>query len=417
MSFVLDPTKLRQLNGFYQRSECREFVYRLYNRKCQGCRTDLSSRTDYVSGHIIARRHEELFRAIYPELDVDNLINLHLLCEPCNVRQSAYHIDSPFLLAQLFKESARALDLRYEKVAQGMTGSEALSLPSHLEQVEEKLRGMGLPLTLSKSGLLSLADERRSTSSHLFIPQDALQSAWREAREKLGNPRHLNWHDFGTAVTNALADVKCSFLWRVAERGHEMYRVLHEAEPWMEDIPWASPMRDAPGLHIARELFECSDVVLRLLSYGERELESQLHQLKAAKDGPESPSWRGQVRAIDNFCVPFQNSYGWLRRFAESRPELRSLELDIEVFCCDFSPSGRPTGLSAHSINAIGKRKRLLSALTRFIDEVDSSDDFTWLIYRPEVDKVFDNYLRILNAMLDEHIAATRVTRDEHCSA
>lgn len=134
--FILNASDFLAHNRFYRRQDCRQFVYRLYHRTCQGCRADLSQRDDYVSGHIIAQRHAELFEQLFPGLDVDNLLNLHLLCQPCNVRQSAYHFDSPFFLNQVFKESARAIQLRYTKVADELsTGFSSDGIEGALPQI------------------------------------------------------------------------------------------------------------------------------------------------------------------------------------------------------------------------------------------------------------------------------------------
>ena len=128
MSFIFKPSDFSKFANFYRRPECREVVYRLYRKVCQGCRDDLTGRNDYVSGHIIARRHAKQFEDLFPGLDVDNLLNLHLLCQSCNTRQSAYHFESPFFLNQVFKESARAIDLRYSSIIENMQATTANSV-------------------------------------------------------------------------------------------------------------------------------------------------------------------------------------------------------------------------------------------------------------------------------------------------
>lgn len=116
MGFINSAADYQHLNGFYRRAECRELVYLLYKKTCQGCQANLENRRDYVSGHIIPRRFPDEFEKYFPGLDVDNLLNLYLLCTRCNIKQSAYFLAFDHVQGQFFKQSARVIDLRYNRL-------------------------------------------------------------------------------------------------------------------------------------------------------------------------------------------------------------------------------------------------------------------------------------------------------------
>jgi hypothetical protein len=168
MSFILKPSDFAKFANFYGRPDCREVVYRLYRKVCQGCRDNLADRDDYVTGHIIARRHRKQFEELFPGLEVDNLLNLHLLCQRCNVKQSAYHFESAFFLNQVFKESARAIDLRYSTVIEELqicAGSEVVSralatqsprVVKYFEELQEHLDAARLLLRRNRGIFITL---------------------------------------------------------------------------------------------------------------------------------------------------------------------------------------------------------------------------------------------------------------------
>lgn len=111
----LSPADFKHLNGFYSRKDARETVFRLYKGVCQGCGKPIDSAKEFHVGHIVPQTHPEEFEKRYPGLDVDNLLNLHLLHSRCNIRQSNVFLASEFRLSQMHTLAAKAIVTRLSK--------------------------------------------------------------------------------------------------------------------------------------------------------------------------------------------------------------------------------------------------------------------------------------------------------------
>lgn len=116
---MIEATTFRHLNGFYRRKDCRAIVYSLYKGICQGCKESLYGREDYDTGHILPRSKPEEFEELFPGLDVDNLVNLYLLCHRCNRGVGNFSLSSPALLHRLYSYSARMITTRLHKILEG----------------------------------------------------------------------------------------------------------------------------------------------------------------------------------------------------------------------------------------------------------------------------------------------------------
>ena len=96
MTGIFNPDDFALYNGFYRKPQCRRIVFGLYKGKCTGCRERIDANNFHVA-HIIPRSRPDLMGALYPGLDVDNLLNLWLSCPQCNLRESNYVITGPGL--------------------------------------------------------------------------------------------------------------------------------------------------------------------------------------------------------------------------------------------------------------------------------------------------------------------------------
>lgn len=104
------------LNGFYSRPESRQVVYELYRGKCQRCQRAVEA-NGFHAAHTVPRSQAALFGRLYPGIDVDNLLNLTLTCEPCNVIERDYVLFSPEVFAFRLNRAAHFIHTRYNGAA------------------------------------------------------------------------------------------------------------------------------------------------------------------------------------------------------------------------------------------------------------------------------------------------------------
>jgi 5-methylcytosine-specific restriction endonuclease McrA len=103
-------------NSFYQKKECRNMILKLNKNKCQGCNTPLQLNKEYHVGHIVPKKDKTIFKQMFPELDVDNILNLHALCSTCNLKANDAQHYSYFMLNQLFNENLKIIQKRLHKI-------------------------------------------------------------------------------------------------------------------------------------------------------------------------------------------------------------------------------------------------------------------------------------------------------------
>jgi hypothetical protein len=116
---MFEAIEFQQFNGFYKRSDHRMVVFKLYKGICQGCNENLNGREDYDTSHILPRSKPEEFEKLFPGLDVDNLLNLYLLCHKCNRGVGKFYVNSPALLHRVYSYSARKIKSGINKVLSG----------------------------------------------------------------------------------------------------------------------------------------------------------------------------------------------------------------------------------------------------------------------------------------------------------
>jgi hypothetical protein len=114
MSRVFRQEYFIKYNGFYGKNYCRSVVFSLYNGECVTCRQQIENDNFHVA-HIIPRSHPVLMKKYYPDLDVDNLLNLKLSCPRCNIMESNVVVDS-LMLQGAFNTSARIIASRLDSV-------------------------------------------------------------------------------------------------------------------------------------------------------------------------------------------------------------------------------------------------------------------------------------------------------------
>lgn len=107
---------LKKYNGFYKNKLSRPVVFKLSKGQCNGCNKTMELNENYHIGHIIPQIEHKSFKLYYPELDVDNVLNLHALCSKCNLKANKYQTYSPFMLNQMFNENLRRIETRIEKI-------------------------------------------------------------------------------------------------------------------------------------------------------------------------------------------------------------------------------------------------------------------------------------------------------------
>lgn len=106
---------LIKYNNFYKNKDCRFIVLNIYKKKCQGCNENINLENFHVA-HIIPKSNEKDFNKLFPELDINNLINLHALCKNCNLKANKFNTYSPFMINQMFNVSIKCISLRINKV-------------------------------------------------------------------------------------------------------------------------------------------------------------------------------------------------------------------------------------------------------------------------------------------------------------
>jgi hypothetical protein len=67
-------------------------------------------------GHIVPRSRPEVFEALYPGLDIDNVVNLHLITKNVNRRNGNSVILSPLAIHNAISYSARVVGSRLPKL-------------------------------------------------------------------------------------------------------------------------------------------------------------------------------------------------------------------------------------------------------------------------------------------------------------
>ena len=107
---------LKKYNGFYKKSICRSVIYQLDKGVCNGCGSPIKFDSSYHVGHIIPRSESDQFKKYYPELDVDNVLNLHALCSNCNLKANSFQTYSAFMLNQMFNENLRKIKQKLDKI-------------------------------------------------------------------------------------------------------------------------------------------------------------------------------------------------------------------------------------------------------------------------------------------------------------
>lgn len=105
----------KQYNGFYQRSDVRQIIYDLYKGKCAYTGEAIPLAEADV-GHIVPQSKPELFSSLYPGLNVDNVLNLHLIRRSVNIRNSNSVVGSPLAIHNAISFSAKLVDQRLSKV-------------------------------------------------------------------------------------------------------------------------------------------------------------------------------------------------------------------------------------------------------------------------------------------------------------
>ena len=84
-------------NGFYTRPNMRKIIYDLYDGKCAVTGQPIALE-DADIGHIVPRSRADIFNELYPSLDVDNAINLHLLSSWVNKRNNDAFLPAPLVI-------------------------------------------------------------------------------------------------------------------------------------------------------------------------------------------------------------------------------------------------------------------------------------------------------------------------------
>ena len=93
----------------------RKVIYDLYDGKCAatGQPIDLA---DADIGHIVPRSRNDIFKHLYPGLDVDNAINLHLLASWVNKRNNDAFMPSPLVIHNAVSFAASLVSTKMERI-------------------------------------------------------------------------------------------------------------------------------------------------------------------------------------------------------------------------------------------------------------------------------------------------------------
>jgi hypothetical protein len=102
-------------NGFYRRANMRKVIYELYDGKCAATGQPINLDEADI-GHIVPRSRGDIFEHLYPGLDVDNAINLHLLASWVNKRNNDAFMPAPLVIHNSVSFAASLVSTKMENV-------------------------------------------------------------------------------------------------------------------------------------------------------------------------------------------------------------------------------------------------------------------------------------------------------------
>lgn len=134
-------------NGFYRRADVRKVFYDLFKGKCAATGDQISLH-DAEVGHIVPRSRPEVFEALYPGLDVDNAINLHLISKDVNRRASDGIVPSPHAIHNAVSFSAKRVDQKLAKILARQSDGDYSWLKQECEKAPDNEYYTGLAKTI-----------------------------------------------------------------------------------------------------------------------------------------------------------------------------------------------------------------------------------------------------------------------------
>ena len=161
----LSVERLRSYNGYYKRPDIRRLIYTLYKGVCQASGRKINL-TDAEVGHIVPRSKGTRFETLFPGLDVDNLVNLHLLEKGMNRRVSNFTVDSPLFIYNAISYNARLIQQRLPKVQQ----------ERHRFNPQKMLHALLRPLVID---LTSLYKNAQCFGTYHLVPRDDVLQAYK----------------------------------------------------------------------------------------------------------------------------------------------------------------------------------------------------------------------------------------------
>ena len=261
------PRDYRVFNRFFSRPDVREILKILYDNRCQGCEQLIDGHVRRgVAAHIIPQSYPREFEARFPGLDVDNLLNLHLLCDLCNSRASNAYIAGEFRLNQLHNWSAMTIAYRISKAFDRRTGTADWEKP--LQRVCE---AMGTTYTLNPA-LLALKPS--AVTGVLWTSFEDL-TAWLTSATALEGD---NVEEAFTAFSYSMRNAHVFY-------GHPTFRA-----PWVEHPRWLKELSEPPpgtasnpaGLYVNQAFARSRDLEIRISRRSERVLRNITREIFAA---------------------------------------------------------------------------------------------------------------------------------------
>lgn len=113
----------------------RKIIYDLYDGKCAatGQPIDLA---DADIGHIVPRSRGDVFEHLYPGLDVDNAINLHLLASWVNKRNNDAFMPAPLVIHNAVSFAASLVSTKMDRILQYADGVDVSDLRQRIPQAD-----------------------------------------------------------------------------------------------------------------------------------------------------------------------------------------------------------------------------------------------------------------------------------------
>lgn len=186
----LQLEQLVHLNRFYKRPDIRRIVYDLYKGVCQATGKPVLFEQAHV-GHIVPKAKASLFEELYPGLDVDNLVNLHLIGSTQNLKTSDYFVVSPLAIHNAISYSARLISQRLDKVIKVKKGYLASSF-------EETMVNIGIETFYDFSEIYNWAFDR---DGYHALPLEDVESVIAKVAEE-NKSKGLTYADISYVFAN-----------------------------------------------------------------------------------------------------------------------------------------------------------------------------------------------------------------------